>query len=163
MEKSKICMCNFSNMGYIYDTSGLSLLSPFSKTPGGTYSCRALGSHKPHHGRYHLLEKETVAVAVFESVCLSDLVVFYPYPQILPPLMSFFLFRPSPQVMLAVKNLPANAIDVRNTGSIPAPSRSPGGGFGNPLQYSLLENHMERGAWQATVHRVTESDSTEMT
>ena len=108
-------MCNFSNMGYIYDTSGLSLLSPFSKTPGGTYSCRALGSHKPHHGRYHLLEKETVAVAVFESVCLSDLVVFYPYPQILPPLMSFFLFRPSPQVMLAVKNLPANAIDVRNT------------------------------------------------
>ena len=48
-----------------------------------------------------------------------------------------------------VKNLPANAEDL---GSIPGLGRSPGGGYGNPLQYSCLENSMDRGAWQATVH-----------
>ena len=53
-----------------------------------------------------------------------------------------------------VKNLPANAGDV---GFIIALRRSPGGGNGNPLQYSCLENPMDRGAWQATVHRVTKS------
>ena len=50
-----------------------------------------------------------------------------------------------------VKNLPANAGDV---GSIPGSGRSPGEGNGNPLQYSCLENPMDRGAWQATVHGV---------
>ena len=53
----------------------------------------------------------------------------------------------------AVKNLPANT---RDAGSIPGPGRAPGGGHGNPLQYSCLENPMNRGAWQAAVHRVTE-------
>ena len=53
-----------------------------------------------------------------------------------------------------VKNLPANAGDA---GSIPGSGRSPGGGNGNPLQYSCLENSMDRGAWQATVHGVTKS------
>ena len=52
-----------------------------------------------------------------------------------------------------VKNLPANAID---SGSIPGLEKSPGEGNGNPLQYSCLENSMARGAWQATVHGVTE-------
>ena len=50
-----------------------------------------------------------------------------------------------------VKNLPANAGNVRDTGSIPELGRSPGGGNGNPLQCSCLENPMDRGAWQATV------------
>ena len=62
-----------------------------------------------------------------------------------------------------VKNLPANAGDVRDTGSIPGSGRSPGVGHGNPLQYSCLENPMGRGAWQATVHRVAESDTTKVT
>ena len=53
-----------------------------------------------------------------------------------------------------VKNPPANAGDVRDLGSIPGSGRSPGGGHGNPLQYSCLENPMDRGAWQATVHKV---------
>ena len=53
-----------------------------------------------------------------------------------------------------VKNLPANAGDAD---SIPGSGRSPGGGNGNPLQYSYLENPMDRGAWQAAVHRVTKS------
>ena len=61
------------------------------------------------------------------------------------------------QVALVVKNPPANAEDIRNVGSIPGLGRSPGGGHGNPLQYSCLENPMDRRAWQATVHRVTKS------
>ena len=56
-----------------------------------------------------------------------------------------------------VKNLPANAGDIRDMGSTPGLGRSPGGGSGNPLQYSCLENPTDRGAWQATVHRVTQS------
>ena len=64
---------------------------------------------------------------------------------------------------LVVKNLPANAGDIGDTGSIPGSERSPREGNGNPLQYSSLENPMYRGAWRATVHRVTESDTTETT
>ena len=55
---------------------------------------------------------------------------------------------------LVVKNPPANAGDERDVGSIPGSGRSPGGGHGNPLQYSCLENPMDRGAWQATLHGV---------
>ena len=51
-----------------------------------------------------------------------------------------------------VKTPPVNAEDVRDMGSIPGPGRTPGEGNGNPLQYSFLENSMDRGAWQATVH-----------
>ena len=58
-----------------------------------------------------------------------------------------------------VKNLPANAEDVRDLGSIPGLGRFPGVGNGNPLQYSCLENAMDRGAWWATVHRVAESQT----
>ena len=50
-----------------------------------------------------------------------------------------------------VKNLPANAEDVRDEGSIPGSGRSPGGGHGNPLQCSCLENPLDRGAWRAIV------------
>ena len=56
---------------------------------------------------------------------------------------------------LVVKNLPAHAGDIRVEGSIPGLGRSPGRGHGNPLQYSCVENPMDRGAWQATVHGVT--------
>ena len=56
-----------------------------------------------------------------------------------------------------VKNLPANAGDVRDVGSIPGSGRSSGGGHGNPLQYTCLKNLMDRGAWRATVHRVVKS------
>ena len=59
-----------------------------------------------------------------------------------------------------VKNLPANAEDA---GSIPESGKSPGGGIGNPLQYSCLGNPKVRGAWWATVHGVEESDMTEDT
>ena len=65
------------------------------------------------------------------------------------------------QVMLVVNNLLANAGDAWDKGSIPDLGRSPGRGHGNPLQDSCLENPMDRGAWWATIHRVTESDTTE--
>ena len=55
---------------------------------------------------------------------------------------------------LVVKNLPANAGDIRDTALIPGSGRSPAEGHGNPLQYSCLENPMDRGAWWATVHGV---------
>ena len=59
------------------------------------------------------------------------------------------------QVVLMVKNPPANTGDARDAGSIPGWGRSPGEGHGNPLQYSYLENPMDRGAWWAIVHRVS--------
>ena len=62
-----------------------------------------------------------------------------------------------------VTNLPANAGDTRQAGLIPWLGRSLGGGYGNPLQYSCLGNLMDRGAWQATVHGITELDTTELT
>ena len=58
---------------------------------------------------------------------------------------------------LAIKNLPANVGDVSDMGLIPGLGRSLGGGDGNPLQYSCLENPMERGALQVTVHSVAKS------
>ena len=59
-----------------------------------------------------------------------------------------------------VKNLPANAGDARDAGSIAGLGRYPGEGNDNPLQYSFLENPRDRGAWWATVYGVTESDMT---
>ena len=58
---------------------------------------------------------------------------------------------------LVVENLPASAGDIRDAGSIPGWGRSPGGGHGKPLQYSCLENPMDRGAWRAIVHGVAKS------
>ena len=58
-------------------------------------------------------------------------------------------------MVLVVKNSPAKARDIRDVGLIPGSGRSSGGGHGNSLQYSCLENHMIRGALWAIVHRVT--------
>ena len=59
----------------------------------------------------------------------------------------------------AVENLPAKAGDAGEVGSIPGLGRSPGGGHGNSLQYSCLENPMNRGAWRATAHGVAKSQT----
>ena len=66
-------------------------------------------------------------------------------------------------MVLLVKNPPASAGDIRDIGSIPGLGRSSAGGHGNTLQYSCLENPVDRRAWRATVHRVAESDMTEAT
>ena len=58
-----------------------------------------------------------------------------------------------------VKNIPVDAGDAGDTSSIPRCGSSPGGGNGNPLQYSCLENPKDRGAWQVIVHRVTKSQT----
>ena len=62
------------------------------------------------------------------------------------------------QVALVVKNPPANAGDIRDAGSVPGLGRSPGAGNGCPLQYSCLENSMDRGAWQTMVYKIIDSD-----
>ena len=63
------------------------------------------------------------------------------------------------QMTLVVKNLPANSGHMRVVNLIPESGRSPGGGHGNPLQYDCLENPMDGGAWRATVHRVTKTQT----
>ena len=65
--------------------------------------------------------------------------------------------------MLVVKKSPASEGDIREGCSVPVWGRSPAGGHGNPLQYSHLEDPVDRGVWQTTVHRVAESDVTEAT
>jgi len=60
-------------------------------------------------------------------------------------------------MVLVVRNLPAKAGDIREAGSVSGSGRSPGGGNGNLLQYSCLENTMDRGVWWAIVHGVTQS------
>ena len=67
--------------------------------------------------------------------------------------------RCTSQMALVVKNPPANAGDIREVGWIPRSGRSPGGGHGNPLQKSCLENPMDRGAWWASVHKVAKSQT----
>ena len=74
-------------------------------------------------------------------------------PSIAPPLILFQFYTPTSQVVLVVKNPPTNA-GVIDAGSIPGSGRALGG-HGNPLQYSCLENPMDREAWQATVHWVS--------
>ena len=77
--------------------------------------------------------------------------------------MSLLQYHRASQVVPVVKNPPTNAGDLRDVASIHGLGRSPGGGHGNPLQYSCLENPMDTGAWQTTVHRVTELSMTEVT
>ena len=78
-------------------------------------------------------------------------------------ILDFVCSTGASQVALVVKNLPANAGDLRDAGLTPGLGRSSGGGNGNPLQYSCLENPMDRRAWRTTVHRTAESDTTEAT
>ena len=74
-------------------------------------------------------------------------------------LVGHILRTEASQVVLVVKNPTANAGDTRDSGSIPGSGRSPGGRHLNPIQYSCLENSMDRGAWWATVHGVTKDSN----
>ena len=71
--------------------------------------------------------------------------------------MCHYTIHRASQVLLVVKNLPANARDIRDVGSISGSGRSPGEAHGNPPQYSCLRNPMDRGAWWATACEVAEN------
>ena len=73
--------------------------------------------------------------------------------------MLFAAFHPPFQVALVVKNPPANADDIRDMGLVPGSRQSLGGGHGNPLPYSCLEDPMDKGALPATVHSITKSQT----
>jgi len=73
------------------------------------------------------------------------------------PLILYIYIYMASEAALVVKNLPANARDIRDVDLIPGSGRSPEGGHGNPLQYSRLENPMDRVVWWAMAHRVTNS------
>ena len=122
--------------------------------------------------------KESLKVLHFSSSCpqfsaCESLLIFQDPPQIpLYNLKSFllafvffyfftviFTFHWASLVLLMVENPPASAGGIRDTGSIPGSGRSPGGGHGNPLQYSCLENPMDRGAWRAMVRGVAQSQT----
>ena len=97
------------------------------------------------------MKLQTVRAPLSESPCVHQ-------PGSSPKsLFLGFLWKMASQVALVVKNLPANSGDIRDVSLIPRSGRSSGGGQGNPLQYSCLENPMDRGAWQATVHSVAKS------
>ena len=102
---------------------------------------------------------------IFLSGVFRDLIlVFDSYVLFKFPRKVFLLPRcPASHVVLVVKNLPANSGDIRDMGLILQLGRSPGGGHGDPLQYSCLQNLTDRGAWRATVHGFAELDSTEAT
>jgi len=87
----------------------------------------------------------------------SDIFVLYIYIYII------FVHIWTSQAVLVVKNPPANVGDIKDVGLILGSGRSHAGEYGHPLQYSNLENPMDREAWQTTLHRVTQSDTTEMT
>ena len=82
---------------------------------------------------------------------------YFPVNPVIPNWQNHIMQPGASLVALAVKKQPANAGDMWHVGLIPGSGRSPGGGHDNPLPYSCLENPMDRGAWQATVHRVSES------
>ena len=120
----------------------------------------------------------TVTMPIFGVVfCFEVTIAFKESPQIIlemstsmskqallcAPFINFCLKEENSLLALVVKNLSANVGDVKDVGSMPELGRSPGEGNGNPLQYSCLENPMDRGAWWATVHRVAELDTTVVT
>ena len=100
------------------------------------------------------------APSVISEACVQYFCILYFFKPV--PMFIFCpdvrISRASP-VVLVIKNLPANAGDIRDAGSIPGWGRSPGGRHGNPLQYSCLENPMGSGAWGATVHRTEKSQT----
>ena len=92
----------------------------------------------------------------FTHIILLDLLVHLGM-EVPSTINDWYSYDWASQEALVVKKTPANAEDVRDVGSTPGSGRSPGGGRGNRLQYSCLENPMDRGAWRATVHGVTKS------
>ena len=133
--------------------------------PGKSHGRRTLVGHSPW-GRKELDTTERLHFLSFLSLyyiaCESIQVHVQPQPYfpvnpVIPNWQNHIMQPGASLVALAVKKQPANAGDMWHVGLIPGSGRSPGGGHDNPLPYSCLENPMDRGARQATVHRVSES------
>ena len=73
--------------------------------------------------------------------------------------MHMYIYYMASQLVLVVNNLPTDAGDIRDAGSIPGLGRSSGGGLGNPLQYSCLENPRKGRAWWAAIYEVSQSQT----
>ena len=138
------------------NAGGLGSILGLGRSPGGghgnplQFSCLE-NPHGQEPGR-------TLVHGVAESDMTEHLSTHVYYHTLLSGKLNSFTGgsgRAVPQVMPVVKNLPANAGDAGDLGSIPGSERFPGGGYGNPFQYSCLENPMDTGAWRAMVHRVT--------
>ena len=119
-------------------------------TPSDPMDCSLPGSSV--HGNFQERVLEWVAIAFSEKKVLYVIIKY-----------CVKLCYGTSQVVLVVKNPPANAGDVRDSGLILGSGRSTGEGNGNPFQYSCLGNPMDRGTWWATLHRITESERTEAT
>ena len=91
----------------------------------------------------------------WSEISLSNLWKLKDYATLIFP--AYVQSHSTSQAALVAKNPTANAGDTRDSGLIPGSERSPAGGLNNPLQYSRVENPMDREAWRATVHRVTKS------
>ena len=105
----------------------------------------------PRSAEWDLLNELRTQLVVFNKLCM------WLWARL--SLETHWVTRVASQVALVVKNQPANAGDVRDVGSVPGSGRFPGGGQGSPLQYSCLDNPMDRGAWRATVCGVKESQT----
>ena len=103
------------------------------------------------------LDRRRVRGRMDTCVCMAE--SLYYLPETLTALLISYTSIQASQVALVVKNLPANAGDKRDLGSIPGLGRCHGEGHDNPLQYSCLENPMHRGDWRASVHRVIKSQT----
>ena len=103
----------------------------------------------------HFLDVPRMPSLTAEEMLVKFLLSFQVSPPHFPPVFERFL---SP-VALVVKNLLVSVGDIRDVSLIPALGRSPGGGHGNPSQLFFLENRMDSGAWQATVHTVAKSQT----
>ena len=122
--------------------------SPFFKYLG------EISVHKRHFFCYEIFPSYyTFSICIYSSV----LWLFSPIRFLTLSIWRVLLYLKAPRVALEVKNPSANAGNTGDEGSIPRLGRSLGGGNGYPLQYSRLENSMDREAWQATVHGVTKS------
>ena len=97
-------------------------------------------------------QRMKIIVLRFFSLCRSSKACYV-------VLINIFEYYLTSQVVRVVKNLPANAGDAKDVGSIPGWGRSPAVGNGNSLQYYCLENSMDGGTWWATVHRVTKNQT----
>ena len=123
-------------------------LSPHSLLPS-KISCLLLNPVR--------IEWETT-LRVIECLCYFDSCSL-DHVDPFPSTFMLITFPGASQVALVVKNLPVSAREVRDLDSIPVSGNSPGGGNGNLLQCSCLENPMDRGAWQAPVHGVAQSQT----